>query len=75
MLPRIESIEKENLEVINAIVNYLAKYDVQTLKNVAHMLDRLFTKKEYKEKYIWGESGSHVWLSQKEDGNRIMIFI
>jgi len=75
MLARIESTKEENLEIINSIVDYLSKYDVQTLKNVVHMLDRLFTQKEYKEKYIWGESGSHVWLSQKEDGNRIMIFI
>ncbi len=75
MLPRIESTQKENLEIINEIVDYLAKYDVQTLKNVAYMLDGLFTNKEYKEIYIWGEGGSHIWLSQKVDGKRIMIFI
>ena len=28
----------------------------------------------FKENYIWGQGGSHIWLSQKNDGKRIMIF-
>jgi hypothetical protein len=70
----IENTAKENLTIINAIINYLARYEVQTLKNVNHMLYSLFTNEIFKENYIWGQGGSHIWLSQKNDGKRIMIF-
>ncbi len=70
----IENTSQENLTIINAIINYLARYEVQTLKNVNHMLYRLFTNEIFKENYIWGQGGRHIWLSQKNDGKRIMIF-
>lgn len=70
----IENTAKENLTIINSIINYLARHEVQTLKNVDYMLYRLFTNEIFKENYIWGQGGSHIWLSQKNDGKRIMIF-
>ena len=70
----IENTAQENLTIINSIINYLARHEVQTLKNVDHMLYRLFTNEIFEENYIWGQGGSHIWLSQKNDGKRIMIF-
>jgi hypothetical protein len=64
----IENTEKRNLHLINIIVNYCISREVQTLDNVQLMLERINPTQ-----YIWGRSGSHIWLSQ-EDGKRIIIF-
>ncbi len=70
----IENTSKENLTIINAIINHLARYEIQTLRDVDNMLYRIFLKSSFYKNYIWGQGGSHIWLSQKNDGKRIMIF-
>ena len=64
----IENTEIQNLPLINKVVNYCNKRECQTLNDISRMLEYVKTVG-----YIWGRSGSHIWLSQK-DGKRIIIF-
>ena len=71
----IENAEKDNLKVVNQVLRLIFWYDTKTLNGVKNILTTLFDESKgiYKN-YIWGRGGSHIWLSQKEDGKRIMIF-
>ena len=75
----IENTAKENLKTINMVLNLIFSCDVKTLNGVQNILETLMDEPtsampETFKNYIWGRGGSHIWLSQKEDGKRIMIF-
>ena len=76
----IENNQKENLKAINMVLNLVFSCDVKTLDGVQNILKTLMDEPKRKrvsetfKNYIWGRGGSHIWLSKKEDGKRIMIF-
>ena len=66
----IENTSKENLTIINAIINHLARYEVQTLRDVDNMLYRIFLKSSF-YKIISGAKveatyGYHKKMTAKE---------
>ena len=71
----IENAEKENLKIVNVVLRLIFSCDAKTLNGIQNILETLFDEpKGIYKNYIWGRGGSHIWLSQKEDGKRIMIF-
>ena len=68
MIFEIENTEAQNLKVINTVLNAMLNFEVHSLNEVERILNVINP-----EGYIWGRSGSHIWLSQ-EDGKRIIIF-
>jgi hypothetical protein len=75
----IENNQKENLKAINMVLNLIFSCDVTTLDGVQNILETLMNEPkaampETFKNYIWGRGGNHIWLSQKNDGKRIMIF-
>lgn len=75
----IENTQKENLKAINMVLNLMFSCEAKTLNDVQNILETLMNEPksampETFKNYIWGRGGSHIWLSQKEDGKRIMIF-
>ncbi len=73
MKTTIENIEKSNDSFVKHIV-YVANNSKNEIE-LREKVTRMFNVFESSENYIFGFGGSHMWVSDKQTGKRILITI